>query len=202
LLAWTVDAALASGLDRVILSTDSESIAGLGRELGAEVPFMRPAALADDGAKSIDVVLHALDLLEGQPDAVMLLQPTSPFRSVGDIDGAIGMMRTSRPHSVIGVVAATQHPVQMRVLKEGRIERAPFSGVEGTPRQELAHYVIPNGSIYLTRVDVLVSRSFYGTDSLGWVMPPERSLNIDHPFDLEVARALAAVAPGERAAPG
>lgn len=191
LLAWTTAAAALSKLDRVVVSTDSDDIAKVARQLGVEVPFLRPRSLSADNSRSIDVVLHALEQLGDIPDAVMLLQPTSPFRTTDDIDACLQVMSTESPDSVVSVVAVSQHPEQMKTLENGRLTPTTFSAVEGKPRQELIRYVVPNGAVYLTRSDVLTARSFYGRDSIGWEMPMERSVNIDVQFDLEVARCLA-----------
>lgn len=192
LLAWTVSTAVNSELSRVLVSTDCAEIAEVARGLGVEVPFLRPPSLAEDDSRSIDVVLHVLSALDDRPDAVMLLQPTSPFRTVADINACLRLLDAYECDSVISVVEVSQPPEKMRVLAEGRLAAAAFSGEEGLPRQQLTRYVIPNGAVYLTRSAVLEARSFFGADSVGWEMPMERSLNIDHPFDLEVARALVA----------
>src|ERR1700743_3832228 len=86
LLAWTIEAARNSTrLDRIILSTDDEEIASVAREFGVEVPFMRPAELAKDSSGSLEVALHALDWAArepgGEPEYLLILQPTSPLRS-------------------------------------------------------------------------------------------------------------------------
>lgn len=195
LLGWTAAAVLASRLDRVVLSTDSERIATEGRALGLEVPFLRPAALATDAAASVDVVLHALDALD--PDgtmygAAMLLQPTTPLRTAADIDAALDLLAATGADSVIGVVpVGGHHPARMKYVEGGRLVDPPFvEAVENQPRQELRPMVIRNGALYLTRAAVLRTRSFKGRDSRALVMPPERSVNIDEPLDLLVAEAL------------
>lgn len=192
LLAWTADTALASSIDRVVLSTDDEEIAATGRELGVDVPFMRPRVLASDAARSIDVVLHALEALGERPDAVMLLQPTTPFRSAEDIDGSIGLLEATQADSVISVASVGgHHPARMKLIEDGWLIDPPFSEVEeGIPRQELTDIFIRNGAIYLTCLTTLLGRSFKGPRSRAWIMPAERSVNIDNPLDLAVARAL------------
>ncbi len=102
LIKWTIDAASKSSLSRVVVSTENQEIAETCRSLGAEVPFVRPDSLASDDAQSIDVVLHALEALVEQFDAVMLLQPTSPFRTHDDINLALTMNHDGA--SVISVV--------------------------------------------------------------------------------------------------
>lgn len=192
ILAWTTETALASSLVRVVLSTDDPEIASAGRELGVEVPFMRPAALATDEARSIDVVLHALDALDDMFDAAMLLQPTTPFRAVADIEGSIEMLTTSNATSVISVTSVGEHhPARMKYLTDGVLIDPPFAEeLEGMQRQDLSPLFIRNGAIYLTGHATLRARTFKGALCHGWVMPSERSINIDQPFDLLVARAI------------
>lgn len=195
LLAWTADAARASSLTRVVLSTDDERIARAGRELGLEVPFLRPASLATDEAASIDVALHALDACstpDDPYDAVMLLQPTSPLRTGADIDAAIALLDASGADAVISVVdVGGHHPARMKWLEGDRLLDPPFAEpVENQPRQALRPMVIRNGALYLTRTAVLRRRTFKGEDCRALVMPAERSVNIDEPLDLVVAEAV------------
>jgi CMP-N-acetylneuraminic acid synthetase len=114
LLTWTVAAARASGLSRVVLSTDSAEYADIGRQAGAEVPFLRPDRLAGSDAKAIGVVQHALEFLRERdgwvPDAVLYLQPTSPFRSSADIDRGLALLAGSAADSVLSFVETADHP--------------------------------------------------------------------------------------------
>lgn len=193
LLAWTAEASLASGLDRVVLSTDDDEVAAVGAALGLEVPVRRPAELAGDGALSIDVVLHMLAAVEDPAvHAVMLLQPTAPLRTAADIDGVLELFEREQPDSVISVAPVDgHHPARMKFIEDGELIDPPYvEAYENQPRQELRPAYIKNGAVYLTRRDVIEARSFKGERALAWVMPPERSVNIDGPFDLGVARAI------------
>jgi len=208
LLAWTARAALAAPLARVVLSTDDTAIADVGRDEGLDVPFVRPAALATDDASSLDVALHALEAIEAMEaqaaldagtvvepyDAIMLLQPTTPFRSKADISAAIAQLDVTGADSVIGVVdVGGHHPARMKFLDDDRLVDPPFvEDVENQPRQELPRMVIRNGAVYLTRTHVLRGRTFKGEDARALVMPAERSVNIDVPMDLLLARTLVA----------
>ena len=204
LIAWTASAAGGSSLTRTVLSTDDGAIAEVGRSVGLDVPFTRPAELATDSASSIDVALHALDavIAAGEAyDAVMLLQPTTPFRTSADIDAAIALLDSSGADSVISVVdVGGHHPARMKRMDGDRLIDPPYAeAVENQPRQELEPLFIRNGAIYLTRVDVLRTRSFRGHDARALVMPSDRSVNIDVPLDLLLARAIAAGAGEVRA---
>jgi CMP-N,N'-diacetyllegionaminic acid synthase len=198
LLAYTAAAALAAQrLTRVILSTEDAEIAEVGRNCGLEVPFLRPAELAQDASPTLPVVQHALHYLAAQGDqfeAVCLLQPTNPLRLPADIDGAIELLEATGADSVISFVEAGEHhPARMKMLTpEGRVLDPPFAeAFEGQPRQALPPYYLREGSIYLTRTAVLLQQhSFKGEDCRAWLMPAERACNIDTPFDLYLAELL------------
>lgn len=193
LIEWTTRSALASRLERTVISTDSEEIAAEAIRCGVEVPFVRPAKLATDTSLSIDVVQHALSALSETWDAVMLLQPTSPFRTAADIDTCITMLETTDADSVISVKnVGDHHPARMKYMVDGVLTDPPFAeDYEGKPRQQLAPMFLRNGAIYLTKTEVLLAGSFKGTVSLGYVMTEHRSVNIDTEFDLVVAETLA-----------
>jgi len=191
LIAWTIETALNSSLSRVIVSTDSSAIAQLSQSLGAEVPFMRPVEISTDDALSIDVVIHALNALEEDFDAVMLLQPTSPFRLRLDIDNAIALLPGA--DSVISVEAVDgMHPARMKFIDDqGYLVDPPYAEeIENMPRQKLTPLFIRNGAIYLTKIELIRHRTFKGSRSKALIMPSSRSLNIDSEFELAIARSL------------
>ncbi len=198
LLAYTAAAALqAKRLSRVVLSTDDEEIATVGRDLGLEVPFMRPPALAHDDTPAIAVLQHAVREVESQGhrfDAVFTLQPTNPLRRPNDIDGAIELLERTGADSVISFVeVGDNHPARMKFLDpEGRAIDPPFGElVEGQRRQDLPKLYLREGSVYLTRRDVLVDEnSLKGTDCRAWIVPRDRACNIDEPFDWMLADVL------------
>ncbi len=193
LIAWTIEAAMNSSLSRVIVSTDSNEIAAVCKSFGTEVPFMRPEEISKDDSLSIDVVIHALDTLKEEFDSVMLLQPTSPFRAVSDINNAVQLL--AEADSVISVEAVEgMHPARMKFINtDGYLVDPVFAEeVENMPRQQLAPLYIRNGAIYLTKTDSIRQRTFKGTKSKALIMPSLRSTNIDTEFDLQIARALLA----------
>ena len=192
LIGWSIRSALESNLDRVVVSTDDPEISRVSQSFGAEVPFLRPQNLALDHSLTIDTVLHALDELGPGFDAVMLLQPTSPFRNATDINDALNLFIDCS--SVISVVPVDgYHPARMKVIENGFLVDPSFGETEeNTPRQNLQPLYIRNGAIYLSALSTLVTRSFKGPKSRPLIMPRERSLNIDSPFELELARAMLA----------
>jgi len=166
LIQWTIQAALGSNLTRVIVSTDDDEIAEISQSLGAEVPFKRPAELSSDLTLSIDVILHALDVLE----AIKIIGGASSVISVVPVEGT--------------------HPARMKFIEDGVLIDPPFSEtIENMPRQELRPMFIRNGAIYLTRISDLRNRTFKGSLSRALVMSKERSINIDSFFELAIARA-------------
>jgi CMP-N,N'-diacetyllegionaminic acid synthase len=197
LIAYTVEAALASeSIDRVIVSTDDAAIADAGRTAGAEVPFERPASLATDTAGTIDVVLHAMEWVreqEGAPyDIVVLLHATTPLRSVEDIDAAVDLLGEDAD-SVVSVTEAYRNPYfnMVEAAADGSIHLVK-------PGQFLTRQSAPvvydlNSSIYVWWWDSLVrSRSVFGERTLPYVMPRERSVDIDEEMDFILADALLA----------
>ena len=198
LLHYTAQAALAARrLDRVILSTESESIGQVGRACGLEVPFQRPPELARDDTPTLPVIQHAVQWCEQQGDrydAILVLQPTNPLRRAADIDGAIDLLETTAADSVISFVdVGEKHPARMKFIDaDRRVTDPPFAeSFEGQRRQDLQPLYLREGSIYLVRRDVLMlQHSLKGNDCRAWMIPPERACNIDEPFDLELASWL------------
>ena len=190
LIAWTINSAKESELLDVIVSTDSPEIAKVAKDFGAQVPFLRPDRLSGDEILSIDVVLHALENIKEKYQAVLLLQPTSPFRSSTDINDAIEMFNETT--NVISVVdVGGNHPARMKFIKDDLLIDPPFGEeVENMPRQKLQPVYIRNGAIYLTNLVDLKNRTFKGSRCRALIMPKVRSLNIDSEFDLTIARAM------------
>lgn len=198
LLEYTADAALsAKRLIRVILSTEDEEIAHIGRQCGLDIPFLRPVELAADDTPTISVLQDAVRRLEasGQRyDAVLTLQPTNPLRLPEDIDGSIELLEDSGADSVISFVdVGEKHPARMKfVSPDGRVLDPPFAeAFEGQRRQDLPKLYLREGSIYLTRHAVLMEQnSLKGRDCRIWIIPQERYCNIDTPFDLFLAEQM------------
>jgi CMP-N,N'-diacetyllegionaminic acid synthase len=198
LLAYTAIAAQrATLLTRVVLSTEDEEIADVGRRWGLDVPFMRPPELARDDTPGIAVLEHVVQQLESQGDrydAIFTLQPTNPLRRPEDIDGAIRLFERTGADSVISFVdAGEKHPARMKYIDaDGRVIDPPFGEhTEGQRRQDLPKLYLREGSVYLTRRDVLMNdHSLKGRDCRAWLVPTERSCNIDEPFDLILAELL------------
>ncbi len=191
LVAWTVEAAIsAECVCRVVLSSDDDEIMAAARSAGCEVPFCRPTELASDMATSIDVVLHALEHLPGF-DYVILLQPTSPLRTATDIDDAFALMLESDAPSCVSVCEADQSPFWMyRVDGNNKLQRLLPEMERITRRQDLPPTYVLNGAIYIARIDWLrANNKLVGKETVGYVMPKERSLDIDTAEDFAIFRS-------------
>jgi len=223
LLAYTADAARASGrLTRVVISTEDEEIAGVARQLGIEVPFLRPAHLAADETPMLDVLTDLVASLERReryrPDVLVLLQPTSPFRRAGHIDAAVDLLTTSGADSVVTVVPVPHQftPSSLMQLqgdklvpwdggppKGGHYETGDVvsgfsrTGTAPTRRQDKPMLFARNGpAVVAVRTPVVIDgHTLYGPDTRGLIMPREESFDIDDAFDLEVAERLMASRP-------
>jgi CMP-N,N'-diacetyllegionaminic acid synthase len=197
LIAWTIAAALgAKCVSRVLVSTDDPEIAEVSRQCGAEVPFLRPAELAEDHSTSFDVAAHALRWLSehdrDEPDYLLLLQPTSPLRTAADIDGAIALARERNADAVLAVCEASPHPYLARRVDE-RGQLSDFISLAQKPsrRQEYPAAYMLNAAIYLNRpASLLATRSFQPPGALAYVMPQERSLDVDSSWELRLVDLL------------
>jgi len=196
LLAYTIDAVSGSRLlDRTILSTDSDEIADLGRSLGLEVPYLRPADLAEDTTPIVPVLLQLLDWLEqggGVVEALVLLQPTSPFRTAADIDGAVKLLRDRDADSVVTIMPVPHqfNPVSVMTMENERL--TPF--LPGEPvlrRQDKPRVFARNGpAVLVVRPRILRQHRLYGEATCGYEMPADRSVDIDGPDDLALAELM------------
>jgi CMP-N,N'-diacetyllegionaminic acid synthase len=197
LLHYTADAALAARrLSRVVLSTDDEEIADEGRRCGLEVPFLRPAELARDDTPSLPVIQHALAWLEAAGhrfDAVCLLQPTSPFRPPGLIDGCVGLMERTGADAVATVlrVPPEHHPYWVYLPDEQGLLRLTTGESEPIPRrQDLPPAFYREGSVYVARRDVVMDHgTLYGERFVGYLFEGPR-VNLDTLEDWQRAEML------------
>jgi len=200
LIAYSIEAARrARSVDRVLVSTDDREIAAVAKREGAEAPFLRPAALAGDAVPGVDVVLHAVTWLAEQqgtePQDVVCLQPTSPLRTAEDVDAAIDLLRANDGDAVVSVTPMEGHPYwAKKVLADGRLADFLDAGRwQRLPRQQLPPAYVLNGAIYAARRAFLVAkRSYYGDRTYAYVMPTERSLDVDTPWDLYLAGLILA----------
>ncbi len=194
LIAYTIEAVKGSKLlTHCIVSTDTEDIAGVARQYGAEAPFLRPADLSTDSARALDVLAHAIRWMNEQEkksfDYVMMLQPTSPLRTGEDIDACIRIAGETDADSVFSMKEIPDFaPQKLKVIRDGQI--FPFLGEEqgqSAPRSKAQKVFKRNCAIYLTRTELILKGDQFGKKSMAYVMPRERSIDINEPVDLELA---------------
>jgi CMP-N,N'-diacetyllegionaminic acid synthase len=194
LIAWTIESAKrASCVDRVVVTTEDAEIAQLALSLGADVPFMRPAELATDHTPGIAPVLHALEQL---PDFewVLLLQPTSPLRTTQDIEDIWSFCQQRQVASVVAVSKVGTSPSLMYYRGSNDvIEPVLQTEVRGGRRQDFPDTYQINGALYLAQAEWLKAHgSFVKEGTLGFEMPPERSVDVDTLRDWQWAEFLMA----------
>jgi CMP-N-acetylneuraminic acid synthetase len=194
LIVWSIE--VAKGVPQVcdiLVSTDDPAIAEIARNAGALAPWLRPAELATDSATSIDVSLHALDWYEtqnGAVDGLLLLQPTSPFRSRATVMRGISLFDAHQNRPVISVSPATSHPMWC-VQVMGESLRPYVEGGMHLRSQELPLAYALNGVLYLAAPKYLrAQRSFYSDEACPLVISdPEESMDIDTEWDWMIAEA-------------
>jgi CMP-N-acetylneuraminic acid synthetase len=197
LIAYTIEAALqAKTLTRTIVSTDDESIVKASEQHGAEVPFLRPQHLATDTATSLAVLQHAVTYLAKQEDyatdIVVCLQPTSPLRTAGDIDQAVNLCLQSGADSVVSLCEAKHHPYWMKKIFDGRVYPLINENEHKyTRRQDLPPVYQLNGALYVTRTKALLEENrMLGEHTIPYIMPQERSIDIDTKTDLQIVEHI------------
>jgi N-acylneuraminate cytidylyltransferase/CMP-N,N'-diacetyllegionaminic acid synthase len=195
LICYTIEVALTSKyLNRTIISTDSDEIAAIAREANAEVPFIRPAHLADDNIPMYDVMVHAvheMKKIDWMPDILVLLQPTSPFRTVTHLDEAIEKFQKSSSTCLVSVKKVKENPYWMKSLKNGYLH----SFLEDEPfihsRQSLPVIYYPNGAIFIWKTDYLLSSTQQlPKDTTPFEMDVLSSLDLDEEIDWLFAEFL------------
>jgi len=195
LIAYTIEQALQSKyISKVVVSTDSQKIADVSKELGAEVPILRPAYLAEDHAKTIDSIVHMVDYYKAigeEYDYVVVLQPTQPLRKSWHIDEAIEKISKSSQDSLVSVCQVKEHPILMRTIDtEGNLN-ALLNENSTVRRQDFKMYYKVNGCIYINKLNQNFDATVSLNDNkLAYIMEEKYSLDIDEPFDLEILKLM------------
>lgn len=191
LLAYTIESAKQCTLiDCILVSTDSRKIAEVAERYGAKIPFLRPDFLAADTSKTIDAVCYTLDKLAeaGETyDYLVLLQPTSPLRNSEDIEGAI-YLAVESGRDVVSVSEVNDSPILMRKCDESGKLTPLFHENSTVRRQDMPVYYRVNGSVYVNEIRNLSEETSFNDNPVGYIMPKERSVDIDEPVDFEVAK--------------
>ena len=191
LIYWSIKTAFESNyVDRVVVSTDDEEIADIARSFSAEVPFLRPSYLAEDHSPGIDPVLHAISNISNIKN-ILLMQPTSPLRRAFDIQEIFKIREKYNSDSAVSVSIAKKN-IDLFFSINSNNKIIPFSkDLKLAPRQNYSNSYTLNGALYLSTKDaILKNKSFISTNTIGYIMPEEYSIDIDTQIDWEIAEFL------------
>jgi len=195
LIYYTIQEALASKLlDRIAVSTEDKEIAGIVEGYSIEV-IARPANLAEDDTPSLPVIQHAIRYLEEtedyHPDIIVILQPTSPLRKAEDIDGAISKFIQTGSSSIVSVCKTEHPPHWMYTLKGDTMEPIIKGGDKIIRRQDAPEVYTLNGAVYVTHKDIVMTQNrVINDDTKAYIMPVERSIDIDTEIDFRLTEIL------------
>jgi len=199
LIAWSIEQGHKSKyIDKLIVSTDGEEIAEVARTYGAEVPFMRPKELASDTAKSEDVLIHAINFFKEKGekfDYIVLIEPTSPLRTVDDIDKPLEILIDHKEAKAIVSVAPLEaaHPEFTVTIQENGLIK-PYLGssrIKSKRRQDLDDVYFFEGTIYISHIPIFEEiKGFYHELTLAYVVDIFKSFEVDKKKDLVIIEAL------------
>lgn len=195
LMAHTIKCALECGMfECVFVSTDSEKYAQIAETYGADAHFFRSPQNSADNASSWDVVREVLKQFEYEGkdfDKIMLLQPTSPLRTIEDIRNSFELMNIKDANAVVSVTEVEHSPLWCNILPKDLSMRDFYrEEIINTPRQELPTYYRLNGAIYLLKKEELHNGKMFREKCYAYIMPRERSIDIDEDVDFELAKYL------------
>ncbi|MDP2782323.1 acylneuraminate cytidylyltransferase family protein [Devosia sp.] len=191
LIAWSIEAGLGSQyIDEVMVTTDSEEIAKVAREFGASVPFLRPAPLASDTATTLDAVKHVIDFYQREFhksfDYIVLLEPTSPLREEGDLDGMIETISTlgGEYDAIVSLGEVHEHPSIMKKTVGNAIEPYCKELVMATRRQDNEVAYFPYGVAYIVKTQILLEeKTFYPRRTTHHLIKRFQCYEIDDIYD-------------------
>lgn len=196
LIAWTIEAAQNSKyIDTVVVSTDDAEIKDISEEFGAIVPFLRPESLSNDTASSFDVIQHAIQFLkiEGENNLIVLLQPTSPLRTVEELDLALEFFMRKKAKGVVSISECEHSPLWANVLpKDDSMAHFIRTEVLGKRSQDLEKFYRLNGSIYIYQTQELIKNNqfFYHDNVYGFETRLSTSVDIDTELDFLIAETI------------
>lgn len=196
LVAWVLEAALASTLDQVVVSSDDPEVLKLAEELAPGSALPRPQEICTSSSPAIEYVKHAISATSHDKrtfDAVAIIQPSSPFTRASDIDGTVQLLETSDTDSAVTVVQVPHdlHPVKFKFLQDGLLLPVVEDEAGRASPEHLSEVYVRNGSVYCSRLTSIELGSILGNTSAGYVMPRERSVDINDEFDFAFAKFLA-----------
>ena len=180
-------------IDRVIVSTDDKKINEISENLGSEV-IERPKELAKDNTPSTDVVFHVLEVLQKEnynPSLIVLIQPTSPLRNKEDIDNSIELFLKNKGESLISVSEFKHPPYWCFKIEKGLLKPLYDKHYLIMRSQDFEKFFRPNGAIFISKPkDLYKNKTFYTENTIPYIMPSERSIDIDDEFDFLIAEFL------------
>jgi CMP-N-acetylneuraminic acid synthetase len=193
LIVWTIEEAGKSKyIDRIILTSEDDEIIKAAQKWGCEVPFVRPAELAGDDTPGIKPVIHAINAIGEKYDYIVLLQPTSPLRTANDIDACIQTCIQKNAPVCVSVCASPKSPFWMYTLND-ETKLCPLLQTEPsfTCRQSLPPVYVLNGALYVAQADYLLQKKcFISEETLAYIMPADRSWDIDDEIDFRICDLL------------
>jgi CMP-N,N'-diacetyllegionaminic acid synthase len=199
LVRWTIEAAQkAKAIDRLLVSSDDPKVLDIANEFDSQLPLQRPKELATDTSNVIDYVRHAIEYAEHDSntfyDTIVIIQPTSPFTLPADIDHTVDLLRTSGADSSVTVMKLDHaiHPIKLKTLEGDRLY--PYLEEEHgrMASYELPELYVRNCSVYASRREVIESGQVIGADCRAFVMPQERSVDINSELDFQFAEFMLA----------
>ena len=199
MIMFTMEAVQSSNeLGSTIISSDDENVIEIAIKIGIDAPFTRPHNLSTDSTLTSEVLKHALDWYKLQnnqyPVNIVLLQPTSPFRTANDIDQAVKLFKGSRKTRLISACDLMQHPNDCLIHNEdGSYQKIEvgFTDSYHSGRQAFNKVIFIDGAIYISNVEVfLETEDLIGDDPEILMLPQSHAIDVDTPFDLELARSM------------
>jgi len=198
LIEWSIKTGLKSKyLDEVVVSTDDQEIADIAQQHGAKIPFLRPVYLANDTATSFDAIKHTIDFykntLNKEFDYIVLLEPTSPLRTIDDIDKAIEQLLESDASSIVGICKTEDQNPAFLVNKnaQGFIQGYENKDMKVLRRQDIQDVYFFEGTIYISATKTLLNtKTFYHKNTIGYEVPKYKSLEIDDMDDFIMVEAM------------
>lgn len=193
-IAYSIEASTSNNLIKnTFVTTEDKEIVEISKKFNAEV-IKRPDELAQDNSTSVDVILHALDYLEDKnelPDLFVLLQPTSPLRSSNDITNAIELFKENECRGLVSVCAQDHGGMLNLSIDKGYLNHISDKNHFELRRQDLPQLYYPNGAIYITTPESMrKSKTFFPEKTIPYIMPQERSVDLDSEFDFKFAEFL------------
>lgn len=194
LIGWTIEAAQQSNyIDDIFVSTDCEEISAIATKFNVHVPELRPSSLATDEATTKDVILYTLEKFGKDADIVLILQPTSPLREAKQIDEAIKLYEEKQAFSVVSVTPCEHPPMWSNHLPSNHSLKGFIRPEANCRSQELSEMYRLNGAIYTYNAKALLRDQSmdFKDDSFAYIMPQDRSIDIDSQLDFIIAEAIA-----------